>query len=145
FLSSARYATSVDDARAGLASLFLWVQVIHGFDLPRRRDLSFSLAASTALMAEAGSLSLSSSYLLFLVPYAILGATWLWLSSRPPSMSAKVSGRVVGGPRSSAVPIRHVATVATAGILLSTAVFLAVPHLQGAQVVAPPFSSARRV
>src|SRR5205823_658755 len=103
FLSSARYATSVDDARAGLASLFLWVQVIHGFDLPRRRDLSFSLAASTALMAEAGSLSLSSTYLLFLVPYAMLGATWLWLSSRPSSMSARVSGRVVGRSRSSAV------------------------------------------
>ena len=45
---------SVDQARLPLASLFLWVQVLHAFDVPRRRDLAFSMVSSVILMAEAG-------------------------------------------------------------------------------------------
>ncbi|MEX0832647.1 MAG: hypothetical protein WD276_02045, partial [Actinomycetota bacterium] len=82
FILQVQTANSVDQARADLASLFLWVQVIHSFDLPRRRDLSFSIGASLTLMAEAGVLSLSTDFLLFLVPYAGLGAAWLYLSQR---------------------------------------------------------------
>ena len=33
-----------------LAGLFIWVQLIHSFDVPGRRDLLFSLAASGALI-----------------------------------------------------------------------------------------------
>ena len=57
FLQNVRYAQSVDEARTSLASLFLWVQVLHSFDVPRRRDLGFSVASSVILMAEAGALS----------------------------------------------------------------------------------------
>ncbi len=37
FLSSVRLVNNVDQARVPLASLFLWVQVLHAFDVPRRR------------------------------------------------------------------------------------------------------------
>ena len=53
-----RRAISVDQARLPLATLFLWVQVLHAFDVPRRRDLAFSMVSSLILMAEAASLSL---------------------------------------------------------------------------------------
>jgi protein-glutamine gamma-glutamyltransferase len=56
FLQSVRFAQSVDQARIPLASLFVWVQVLHSFDVPRRRDLSFSVVSSLILMAEAGAL-----------------------------------------------------------------------------------------
>src|SRR5205814_1214515 len=59
-----------------------WVQVLHSFDLPRRRDLAFSVVASVALVAEAGSLSLDATFGLVLVPYAALVAVWLFLSDR---------------------------------------------------------------
>ena len=53
--------------------MFLWVQVLHAFDVPRRRDLAFSMVSSVILMAEAGALSLSSSFVVFiLVPWAAL-------------------------------------------------------------------------
>ena len=52
--------------------LFLWVQVLHAFDVPRRRDLSFSMVSSVILMAEAGALSLSTTFVLFLIPWAVL-------------------------------------------------------------------------
>src|SRR4029077_15763629 len=82
---SVQLAGSVDPARGPLASLFLWVQVLHAFDVPRHRDLAFSMVSSVILMAEAGALSLSSSFVLFVIPWAILSGGWLFLSSRPRS------------------------------------------------------------
>ena len=85
FLQSVQLAGSVDQARVPLASLFLWVQVLHAFDVPRRRDLAFSMVSSVILIAEAGALSLSSSFVLFVIPWAVLSGGWLFLSSRPRS------------------------------------------------------------
>jgi transglutaminase-like putative cysteine protease len=56
------------DVQVPLAQLLLLVQVLHGFDVPGRRDLLFSLLASLALMAVAGVLSVSMA----LVPYLIV-------------------------------------------------------------------------
>ena len=43
FLGQMGSVTSPDAARAPLAMLFVWVQVLHAFDVPRRRDLAFSM------------------------------------------------------------------------------------------------------
>ena len=67
FLQSVGGASSVDDARGPLAVLFLWVQVLHSFDVPRRRDLAFSMVSSVILIAEAGVLSISLTFLFFLI------------------------------------------------------------------------------
>jgi heme O synthase-like polyprenyltransferase len=82
FVQGVRAAPSVDDARVALAALFLWTQVLHSFDLPRRRDLAFSVVSSLILMAEAASLSLGSGFALFLLPYLALTGAWLYLSHR---------------------------------------------------------------
>ncbi len=50
------------DPRMPLAELFLWVQVLHSFDLPRRRDLMLVLISSLILLALAGSFALSTSF-----------------------------------------------------------------------------------
>ena len=63
FLQQVQGAATVDEARLPLASLFLWVQVLHAFDVPRRRDLAFSMVSSVILMAEAGSLSFDAGFL----------------------------------------------------------------------------------
>jgi hypothetical protein len=74
---------SPDAARAPLAALFLWVQVLHAFDVPRRRDLSFSMVSSTTMIAVGGALALSTSYLWWLLAWAVASGAWLWTSSRP--------------------------------------------------------------
>jgi transglutaminase-like putative cysteine protease len=61
---------SLYDTRIPLAHLFLWIQVLHSFDLPARRDLQFSLVSSLILMGMAGTLSLDMSFAIFLVLYA---------------------------------------------------------------------------
>ena len=146
FIAEVRLATSVDQARLPLASLFLWVQVLHAFDVPRRRDLAFSMVSSLILMAEAGSLSLSTSFVVFLVPWAVLAGVWLSLSSRPRPDQAhladlRAADRAAGE-----------ATAAGAGAIGGDdhdrgadgafLLFLAMPRVPDPLVKAPPFSLA---
>ena len=149
FLLRVQHAQSVDQARVTLGSLFVWVQVLHSFDLPRRRDLSFSVIASVALMAEAGSLSLDARFGLLLLPYVALGALWLYLSDRSRSREEATAGSVVRvsghGRKKVGSRVRTVgAWVAVAGVA-TAAVFLVTPRLPGTKVIAPPFSLAQRV
>lgn len=142
FLQSVRLAGSVDDARTSLASLFLWVQVLHAFDVPRRRDLAFSVAASVTLIAEAGALSLDTSFLVFLVPWAAFAGVWLFLTSnpRPDTLDPTEIVRRAPGRRSGLVSARSLGTAALTVLLAGVVVFLATPRLPGAVVLSPPFS-----
>src|SRR5688572_21047272 len=69
FLGQLSGIATLDEVRFPLADLFLWVQVLHGFDLPARKDLNFSLGSSLTLMAVAGSISQSMAFAPFLVVY----------------------------------------------------------------------------
>lgn len=146
FLGEVRSVTSFDQARVPLASLFLWVQVLHAFDVPRRRDLSFSVVSSLILMAEAGSLSLTTSFAFFVLPWAGLAGAWLSLSSRPRAdqVATPVAVRRHAlerrAPRSA--PIRSAAATAGLALLAASLVFLAMPRLPGNFVRTPPFSLA---
>ncbi len=145
FVEQARSATSVDDARVMLGSLFVWVQVLHSFDLPRRRDLAFSMAASVVLMAEAGSLSFDARFALLLIPYSVLCVLWLYESDRARawedttefeirSAASEPTGLArLGSARSLAGAIGGAA-------MASLLVFMFTPHVPGARVLAPPFA-----
>ena len=143
FLQSVQLAGSVDQARVPLASLFLWVQVLHAFDVPRRRDLAFSMVSSVILMAEAGALSLSSSFGLFLVPWAALAGGWLFLSSRPRSAvttePVSIRRRPSADVRAGA-SIRGAAWAGSVAVLASALVFMGIPRLPGTLVRSLPFS-----
>jgi transglutaminase-like putative cysteine protease len=146
FLQAVHLATSVDEARVPLATLFLWVQVLHSFDVPRRRDLAFSMVSSLILMAEGGSLSLSTSFLVFLVPWAALASVWLHLSSRPRAeeLSTAVSTRrEAGGRRRRLAPMTTAARAIVGASLASFLVFMALPRVPASIVHAPPFSVRR--
>jgi protein-glutamine gamma-glutamyltransferase len=149
FLSDVRSVTSFDQARLPLASLFLWVQVLHAFDVPRRRDLSFSVVSSLILMAEAGSLSLTTSFALFVLPWAGLACAWLSLSSRPRAdqVATPVAVRRHAPERRAtrSAPIRSAAATAGLALLAASLGFLAMPRLPGSFVRTPPFSLAGNV
>ncbi|MGH2555415.1 MAG: transglutaminase TgpA family protein [Actinomycetota bacterium] len=152
FLAQVRLSTSVDEARIPLASLFVWVQVLHSFDLPRRRDLAFSVVAAMALMAEAASLSLDQGFGLFLLPFAGLAAAWLYLSDRAgltAEAAAATISRQTSGRRSKGAVARGVVRTGALSIvivMLATGlVFVVTPRLPGRQILAPPFSLVNRV
>ncbi|CAN5877546.1 hypothetical protein BH23ACT11_BH23ACT11_19380 [soil metagenome] len=63
--------TSLYDTRVPLARLFLWVQVIHAFDLPARKDVSYSLVSGLILISVGAVLSTSLWYGLFVLAFLI--------------------------------------------------------------------------
>ncbi len=66
-----------------LASLFTWVQVVHAFDVPARRDLLFSLAAAAALVTVASAQAVSVGFLGFVAIWlaaSIVGLACSWRS-----------------------------------------------------------------
>lgn len=144
FLGQLGGVATLDEVRFPLADLFLWVQVIHGFDLPQRRDLNFSLGSSLALMAVAGSVSQDMVFAVFLVAYAVLAITALVLSYRS-SLSSGATGTFErersGSEGERARPwwwdaSRAVAATVVAGALL----FLVIPQPQSLRTFALPFS-----
>lgn len=142
FLRQIRTADSVDEARIYLAGLFLWVQSLHGFDLPRRKDLAYSMASSLVLMAAAGSLATTTTYGLFVLAYIPIAGAWLLYSDRRAGFLRATNTTVV---RSSAVRVRRrtwrpVAMAALIGLTSSLVIFLFTPRVEGLQVIAPPFS-----
>lgn len=64
-----------------LAGLFTWVQLIHAFDVPARRDLLFSLAASCALLTLGAAQAVSVAFLGYVAIWLVaclvaLGCSW---------------------------------------------------------------------
>lgn len=72
FLAAVRFAVSVDQTSQPLTRLFVYVVALHSCDLPRRRDLAFSLAATAALMAVAGVFSVEGGFGIWVLVYAVL-------------------------------------------------------------------------
>ena len=68
--------SSLYDTRVPLARLFLWVQVIHAFDLPARKDLAYSLVSALILISVGAVLSTSLWYGVFVLAFLLcaLGA-----------------------------------------------------------------------
>jgi transglutaminase-like putative cysteine protease len=100
-VSSAARAGDIASVEAPLAGLFIWVQVIHAFDVPARRDLLFSLAASGVLLAVAGAQALSSSFAgyagIWLVT-VVIGLVLSWqsiLGGRGPAPARSVVGSLL--------------------------------------------------
>ncbi len=61
--------SSLYDTRVPLARLFLWIQVIHAFDLPARKDVTYSLLSGLILIAVGAVLSTSLWYGIFIVAF----------------------------------------------------------------------------
>ena len=61
--------SSLYDTRVPLARLFLWIQVIHAFDLPARKDVTYSLLSDVILIAVGAVLSTSLWYGIFIVAF----------------------------------------------------------------------------
>jgi hypothetical protein len=61
--------SSLYDTRVPLARLFLWVQVLHSFDLPARKDLAYSLVSGMILVAAGAVLSMNLWYGAFVLAF----------------------------------------------------------------------------
>ncbi len=69
--------SSYYDLRLPLASLFLWLQVLHSFDLPGRKDLLLSVVSSFVLLSLAGAFSLTTGFILYVFLYLVVAVPTL--------------------------------------------------------------------
>jgi protein-glutamine gamma-glutamyltransferase len=118
---------SIHDLRYPLVRLFLWLQVLHSFDLPTRRDLDFSLVSAAILIAFAGSLSTSSDFLGVLVPFFACGLVSLYLGHRS-GMKARADAVASGTGRS---PVWRLVLTGFVLIPLVLGFFMVLPRLPG--------------
>ncbi len=111
------------DPRIPLVRLFLWLQALHSFDLPARKDLKYSLASAVVLMAVAAVYARDSAFGIMLLPFAA-GAS--------ATMAAMVAaGR---GPVALRPVLKAGAALALAAVVLGAVLFVAVPRGQGLRV-----------
>jgi transglutaminase-like putative cysteine protease len=65
--------TNPYDPRIALANLLLWLQTMHSFDLPARRDLNYSLLTGFILMCLGAFMSYNLFFLPFLAIFMVMG------------------------------------------------------------------------
>ncbi len=70
-------SASLYDTRLPLIRLLLWLQVLHSFDLPARKDLKFSLASGLIMVAAGAVLSIGMTYAIGLVLFSLAAAVAL--------------------------------------------------------------------
>jgi protein-glutamine gamma-glutamyltransferase len=139
FLGQVQGVTSLDQVRFPLADIFLWVQVLHSFDLPQRKDLNFSLGSSLALMAVAGSVSQDLRFAVFLGIYFVFVVAALTLSYRS-ELADGAGGWMRPRPRTRARrPTREIVQGAAATALAGAILFLVLPQPSGVRSLALPF------
>lgn len=132
------------DTRLPLAELFLWVQVLHSFDLPRRRDLLFSLVSSFILLALAASYSLSPSFAWIVLLWLVCAAPSLYFAQRSRLASFSRNGH---GKSPSGTAWRGIS--ATLSLLLVAVVVVGllvgafIPRIPATYVRSLPFSLRR--
>ena len=87
----------VNSVENPLAVLFVWVQVAHAFDVPARRDLSFSLAGSASLMAVAAAQATDLSFGAYVLVWAACGLWGLVAMWGSASEGGRIGARGVAG------------------------------------------------
>ena len=144
FFNDLRGIATLDEVRFPLADLFLWVQVLHGFDLPARKDLNFSLGSSLTLMAAAGSISQDLWYGGVLLIYFGLAITALALAYRSEvsegTTASMRSASKDAGERTRPPGLSDIAKALAVTTIAGTILFLVIPQPQAVRTFALPFS-----
>jgi len=113
-----------------LATLLLWLQTLHSFDLPARRDLNYSLMVALILMSVAAVMSTTMAYGFYLAAFVVCGLLSLLYNHlsatlREGQRMPSFSWRLTGGP---------ILALALLLVLVAIPIFILVPRYQNLQV-----------
>ncbi len=126
------------DTRLALAQLLIQLQVFHSFDMPRRKDLGYSMMIGMILIGVAGTLSQTLSFgPLLLVFFAIaLPALALDYRSR---IGLPIRSRFQASL--SLLPLKRIGLMMLAALAVGMLIFAALPRFQGYQIRSFPVST----
>ena len=134
-------ATNLYDTRLPLVKMLLWLQVLHSFDVPSRKDLKFSLASGAALVAAGAVLSTGMEYFLGLALFsmaAVVSLVYFYISEEAQRLDSRP--QVKAG-----YVLRYAAITWLAGICLAIPVLFLIPQNLEARLYTLPFSNLQRL
>jgi transglutaminase-like putative cysteine protease len=149
-----RLVGELNDTRLILAELLIQLQVLHSFDLPRRKDLGYSMVIGLILLGVAGTLSQTLAFapvlLLFLaiaLPVLVLDyRSRLGLSKSESGNPSPLYGRAGRSPlRYSPISPRRLGIFFLVILGLGLVIFAFLPRFPGYQLRTFPVSSPMRV
>ncbi len=121
-----------------LTELLVYLQVMHSFDLPRRRDLIYSLLSAFMLMCIGGVMSRSPDFGFFLTVFIIMGLAMLALFNY---QEASERASVLGGPKALVTSVLRLLLIVALGFPIF---FVATPRLQTHALAGLPVSGRMR-
>ena len=129
-----------------LAELFLWTLLLHSWDVPTRRDLSFSLVSSLVLMGVAGTLSISLSFAYLLVGWVVPAFVAMLLMHRREQAELPAPGPPGAGSRArmSHTRVRHSRQVVAGRVVAAVATLTAIVAVAGLAFMALPAAGGVR-
>lgn len=133
-----RMMYSMEDHIRVLTQLFIYLQVLHSFDLPRRRDLVYSLLSAFMLICVGGVFSRSLMYGVFLMVFIVIALAMLMLYHL---QEASGGAQARGNPRA----LWKLTAMTVGALALGFPVFfLLTPRLETHALVGLPVSGRMR-
>jgi transglutaminase-like putative cysteine protease len=114
------------DTRMPLAIFLIKLQILHSFDLPKRKDLKYSLLSAFILISVAAVLAMDLSFSFFLLPFLFLSFLSLLLMAS--SEAAERSGAILAPSRKGFAVLA--AAMAFAFLPPSALIFVSIPRLE---------------
>ncbi|MEO0349986.1 MAG: DUF3488 and DUF4129 domain-containing transglutaminase family protein [Cyanobacteria bacterium P01_A01_bin.15] len=124
------------DTRIVLAELLIHLQVLHSFDLPRRKDLGYSMMIGLVLVGVAATISQTLTFGPFLLLFLLLALPVLVLDYR--SRLGLLGWRRL----TSEFPLKQLGKIVLIVLTLGLVIFVAMPRLPGYQLQTFPVSGS---
>lgn len=131
---------SLNDTRLVLAKLLIQIQVLHTFDLPRRKDLGYSMVIGLILLGVAGTVSQTLVFGAFLLLFLALALPVLVLDYRSRlGIVAEQTPRKSQKP--ALLPWKSIAILLPIVVTLGLILFAVMPRVPGYQLRSLPVSA----
>ncbi len=140
-----RLLGTLNDTRLALAQLLIQLQVLHSFDLPRRKDLGYSMVIGLILLGVAATLSQTLMFAPALLVFIAIALPVLVLDyrSRLGILGKVQSPQRIGEKFAAVMPVKPRQLVALLGAVLGLGlmIFAFMPRLPGYQLRTFPVSA----
>ncbi len=134
FFFLSRLVTQLGDSRVALAELLIQLQVLHTFDMPRRKDLGYSAVIGVILLGVAATISETMAFGGFLLLFLAISLPVLMLDYRSRLGLGAVKQQLILSPR------RLLGVLLTV-VVLGLTIFALLPRLPGYQLRTFPVSN----
>jgi len=133
-----KIVAQTEDTKLLLAGLLIQLQVLHSFDLPRRKDLGYSTIIGLILLGVAGTLSQTTIFGVWLLAFLAIALPVLVLDYRSRLGLSKQSLKI---SQAGGIPLRSLLGFLALVLVMGLTIFTLLPRLPGFQLRNFPVST----